>query len=248
MDDDAQPARPISQTRPTTGWDLLFYLLGGFGLFLLLSIAAGLLLRTISIWLTLTAYALNVFCLGGSVYLLGIVRNKLSWLEMGFWPVVWRWRWLLLAVGLSIAFIPLRVALGLAVQFLLEGNLDSLQGRTDVLTAGGQFSLLGFLITLIGAGILVPIAEELYFRGLLHRWFEPRLPFWPRVLISSLFFGLAHFDSVGVVASSYVMGVVNAVAYEKSKSLWLPILIHMSTNSIAVLLLYLALWAQQFTG
>ncbi|MBN1579172.1 MAG: CPBP family intramembrane metalloprotease [Anaerolineae bacterium] len=241
MDDDAQPARPISQTRPTTGWDLLFYLLGGFGLFLLLSIAAGLLLRTISIWLTLTAYALNVFCLGGSVYLLGIVRNKLSWLEMGFWPVVWRWRWLLLAVGLSIAFIPLRVALGLAVQFLLEGNLDSLQGRTDILTAGGDLSLLHFLLNLVGAGLLVPIAEELYFRGLLYGWFKTRMGFWVRVLASSAIFGLAHFDSVAVIASSFVLGLVNAIAYEKSKSLWLPIAIHMVTNSAAIVLMYLAM-------
>ncbi|MBN1935072.1 MAG: CPBP family intramembrane metalloprotease [Anaerolineae bacterium] len=235
--------------RPRSNWlDLLIYLFGGFGLFVLVSLGVGLLVQKTTIWVTALALVLNIVFIGGGVWVWGVLRRKTSWREMGFWPVNWQRKWLPVALGVSVAFIPLRALLGVLVQLLLEGNLDSLQGRTDVLTAGGQFSLLGFLITLIGAGILVPIAEELYFRGLLHRWFEPRLPFWPRVLISSLFFGLAHFDSVGVVASSYVMGVVNAVAYEKSKSLWLPILIHMSTNSIAVLLLYLALWAQQFTG
>ena len=246
MDDIAQPIRPISQTRPTTGWDLVLYLLGGFGLFVLISIGAGLLIQTMSIWLTLTAYALNVLCLGGSVYLLGVCRRKLSWFEMGFWPIVWRWRWLLVAIGLSVAFVPVRVALGLAVQFLLEGNLDSLQGRTDILTAGGDLSLLHFLMNLVGAGLLVPIAEELYFRGLIHGWLQTRLGFWLRVLVSSAIFGLAHFDSIAVVASSFVLGLVNAIAYEKSKSLWLPIAIHMVTNSAAIGLMYLAMVLTQF--
>jgi membrane protease YdiL (CAAX protease family) len=246
MDDETTTAPPTFPLRLTTGWDLLFYLLGGFGLFTVLSIVAGLLIRTVSIWLTLIAYALNVICLGGSVYLLGVYRNRLSWSEMGFWPIVWRWRWLLLAIGLTIAFVPVRIALGLVVQFLLEGNLDSLQGRADILTAGGDLSLIHFLLNFAGAGLIVPISEELYFRGLVHSWFRTRLGFWWRVLASSALFGLAHFDSIAVVASSFVLGMVNAVAYEKSKSLWLPIAIHIITNSTAIVLMYLAIVLAQF--
>jgi len=232
-----------------SGWvDLAIYVLGGFGLFLVASLAVGMLVDRPTLGVTALALFLNVFFIGGGVWMWGVRPGKTSWREMGFWPMNWQWTWLPLALGVTVVFLPLRALLGVLVQLALEGNLDSLQGRTDVLTAGGEFSLPGFLITLIGAGILVPIAEELYFRGLLHRWFQPRLAFWPRVLISSILFGLAHFDSVGVVASSYVMGVVNAVAYEKSRSLWLPILIHICTNSIAVLLIYVMLWVQQLTG
>lgn len=238
-----------TETTTRSSWyDLLIYLLGGFGLFLVVSLAAGMLIRQAGLWVTALALFLNILFIGGGVWMWGVRRGKTSWREMGFWPIKWNWRWLPLALGLTVAFLPLRALLGVLVQLALEGNMDSLEGRTNILTAGGESSLAGFLITLIGAGILVPIAEELYFRGLIHRWFQPRLAFWPRVLVSSILFALAHFDSVGVVASSYVMGVVNAVAYEKSKSLWLPILIHMSTNSIAVLFLYTAMWAQQFVG
>lgn len=236
-------------TRPRSNWiDLLIYLFGGFGLFLLVSLGVGWLVREVTLWVTALALLLNIVFIGGGVWVWGVLRGKTSWREMGFWPVHWQWKWLAWAAVLSVVFMPLRALLGLAVQALLEGGLEGLENRANILTTGGQFSLLGFLITLIGAGILVPIAEELYFRGLIHGWFQPRLPFWPRVLLSSVFFGLAHFDSVAVVASSYVMGVVNAVAYEKSKSLWLPILIHMSTNSIGVILIYGMLWAQQFVG
>ncbi len=223
----------------TTWLDLPIYILGGFGLFLVASVGMGLFVRRMSIWVALAAYLLNVVFIGGSAWMWGVRRRRTSWREMGFWPVRWQWKWVPIAVAVSVVFLPLRGLLGLLVQWLLEGGLQSLQNRAEVLGAGGEFSLSGFAITLIGAGVLVPIAEELYFRGLIHRWFEPRLAFWPRVLLSALIFGLAHFDSVGVVASSYVMGVVNAVAYEKSKSLWLPILIHISTNSIAIILMYL---------
>ncbi|MCA9919202.1 MAG: CPBP family intramembrane metalloprotease, partial [Anaerolineales bacterium] len=54
-------------------------------------------------------------------------------------------------------------------------------------------------------------------------------------------FGLAHADSIGVVAASAVIGVVNALAYERTRSLFIPIVIHVTTNSAAVLLLYLML-------
>ena len=88
--------------------------------------------------------------------------------------------------------------------------------------------------------MLAPISEELYFRGLIHRWFQSRLRFWPRVLLSSAIFGLAHFDSIGVAVSSFMLGLINAVAYERSESVWLPIAIHMITNSFGVILLYVA--------
>lgn len=245
-----EPTAAVPVLVKSTWADLALYLVGGFGLFVLASVGTSVLF---SIWfkqvntlLAATAYLLNIIFIGGSVYVLGVRRRKVSWADMGFWPAVWQWRWLPLAAGISVVFIPVRGALGLLVQFLLQGGLESMQGRLDVLTAGGAFSWLNFLVTLLGAGVLAPISEELYFRGLIHRWFQGRLGFWPRVVLSSFIFGLAHFDSLGVVASSWVLGMVNAVAFEKSKSLWLPIAIHMITNSIAVLLLYVTMWAGQF--
>ena len=97
-------------------------------------------------------------------------------------------------------------------------------------------------MTFLGVGLLAPVSEELYFRGLLHGWFRSRrFAFWLRVLLSSTLFAVAHFDSVAVVASSFVLGVANALLYEWSRSIWVPIAMHVLTNSIAVELLYAAL-------
>jgi membrane protease YdiL (CAAX protease family) len=65
------------------------------------------------------------------------------------------------------------------------------------------------------------------------------------VLISALIFGLGHFDTLGVVAASFVMGVVNALVLEKTRSIWVPVVIHAANNSLAVILVYAAAWLAQ---
>ena len=225
--------------------ELLLYLVGGFGVFTLGSIGVSYLAPHVGHWSILLVALNNLLFIGGSAWYLGVLRGKTSWQEMGFWPVRWRWTWLLVAIGLSIALMPLRGAIGVLVNYLFEGGLQSLQNRADLLLGEGmQFSWLGFALTFIGVGIIAPLSEELYFRGLLHRLFQPYMGLWPRVLLSSLLFSLGHFDSIGVMFSSYIMGVAIALAYERTKSLWLPIAIHMSTNSIAVVLLYASMLLQ----
>ena len=219
--------------------DLALYIAGGVGILFLVTTIAGLFIHRLSIWVTLAAGLLNALFLIGSVYLLGIRRGKTNWVDMGLLPINWQWRWLWMAVGITLLFIPLRTGITLAAQMLIEGSMDSILARGDLFSGGAGFSWSNFGISLLSLALIAPISEEVYFRGLIHRWFQPRMAFWPRVLTSSALFGLAHFDSVGVVLSSFILGIVNAIAYEKSKSLWPPILIHGASNSIAVITLYI---------
>jgi len=220
--------------------EFLLYLLGGFGVYSLVSIGVGALVPFLGQWSIALVVLSSVAFIGGSAWYLGVRRGKTSWAEMGFLPLKWRRGWLLLAIGLSIGLMPVRGLVGLLASYLVEGGIDSLQARADLLMGGAmEFSWLGFALTFIFVGVIAPVSEELYFRGLLHRFLQPHLRFWPRVLVSSTLFSLAHFDSIGVVVSSFIMAVVIAIAYERSKSLWLPIAIHITTNSIAVGILYL---------
>lgn len=233
---DARPA-------PQSWLDLLLYLLVGFGSFMLLSGLVAVLFTEISLGASFLLFLANFVCLAGTTYLLGVRRGKISWRGLGLRPLRWRWQWLLIGAGMAILLLPGRAVLGLLVQLLVEGNLDSLQARSDLILGGAlEFSWIGFLSTLIGAGILVPVSEELYFRGLLHTWFWGKTGrVWLRVLASGTIFALAHADSLSVVAASFVIGLVNAYAYERTRSLFIPIIIHLTTNSAAVLLLYLSL-------
>ena len=60
---------------------------------------------------------------------------------------------------------------------------------------------------------------------------------WAAVLITSLLFGLAHYDSWIVMVSTFIMGVALALAYQFSKSIWVSIFMHIFTNSGSVLLM-----------
>ena len=161
--------------------ELIAYLLGGFGLFLLFSFGLSYIFRQANILTSFVLYATNFLVFAGSAYFLGVRWRRQTWAQFGlrgFDP-----RWLLAALLLAAAVLPLRAVAALAAEALAGngGALADMQPRLDIIAPSGPLAL-NFIITLFGAGILAPIAEELYFRGLLFSWFRSRFSFWPAVL------------------------------------------------------------------
>ena len=224
---------------PATGNDLLLYIVGGVGLYFLASFIAGIFIQEFNIFTTLIISLLNFVCLAGSVYYFGIKRKKISWQSLGIIPPRNFLLYALVGSGLAIAILPLRFvvgALGLWIENLLYGDITSITLRENILSVGYD-TWYGIVIMVIGVGVLAPIAEELFFRGLLYDWFRQKTGVVWGVVISSLLFGLAHYDSLAVVGSSFVMGLVMAAAFEKTRSLWISIFMHVATNSGAVLMM-----------
>ena len=230
---------------PRSNWlDLVLYLLVGFGVFL----AAGFLLRGILRQGTLAdsalIYSLNIICFAGTVLVIGVSRGKLSLREIGFWPPRWKWVWLGLAV-LAVAILnPVRIGLALVLEYLLTGSLNGLMqsARLQIFAPGG-FSWGAFIVTLVMAGFLAPVSEELFFRGALYTWFRQRTGLWVSIIASSVLFALGHADTFAVVITSFILGAVNALVFERTRSLWASIAIHVVNNSLSVVLVYAALAA-----
>lgn len=233
---------PASETpRALPQWrDLFLYLLVGGGGFVIASLIAGRFVERGSLTVSVLAYGVNILFFAGSVLLIGVARGKLSLREMGFIPPRISASWFVGAILLSLALLPLRGIIGVIAQYLSGGTLAGMQNRLDII-APESFTWIGFLVTLIGAGILVPIAEEMYFRGALFTWFRARFNFPLAMLASSFLFGLAHIDTAAVVASSFVFGLVAAYMFERQKTLWVPILMHITSNSFAVIFIYATL-------
>ena len=232
------PPPPVQDTRGRT---LALYLAGGIGLFVLTGLAAARLVGAdVTLLASLAAYLINFACFAGAAYLLGVYRQGLTWQEFGLRPFAPRW--LGAALLGALILLPVRACAALVAQVTLGGGLEQLETRMDLIVPQGDVGL-NLLVTLLGAGLLAPMAEELYFRGLLHRWFWARLPGrpWLRVVLSAAIFALGHFDSAGVVASSFFLGVLCALVYERTRSLWLSIAVHAANNSLAVLLVYASL-------
>jgi len=84
------------------------------------------------------------------------------------------------------------------------------------------------LFFLIG-GIVGPVAEEVFFRGILYGFLR-RWGVLVALTLSSLLFVLAHSISHGVFIPQAVGGILFAIAYEVEGSLLVPITIHTLGN------------------
>jgi len=93
------------------------------------------------------------------------------------------------------------------------------------------------LLFLVG-GLIAPIAEEFYFRGLMFGYCR-RWGFWPALILSTAVFTFLHAGAPAAYTPQIVGGLVFASAYEIEKSLLVPILIHVLGNYAIFALSYL---------
>ena len=190
-----------------------------------------------------TLINLSVFSL--IFYIFGIKGNRFSTTSVGLKTKKFEWWWLALIPAIVIAAIPFRSVIGIGIEYLIHGDFSGLTARSEMLIPT-EFNFLTMIISLIGIGILAPIGEELFFRGFIHTSLKDHFPFWLRVIISSLIFAFGHYDSIGVMATSFIMGIILAIAYEKCQSIWFSIGIHIFNNSISIFLIYAGLFLQKF--
>ncbi|HEU4324207.1 MAG TPA: type II CAAX endopeptidase family protein [Roseiflexaceae bacterium] len=147
-------------------------------------------------------------------------------------------RWLLIGLGTAVALRLLVVPLALVLQ-LLGAPTDNPQ--VNLLAPEGGFAWLPALTMILVAGVVVPIGEELLFRGVVYNWLRGR-GFWLAAILSSALFGLVHGHvTIGIMA--FVLGLVCAFVYERSRSLWTPIAVHIGFNVLGIAVLYLMLAA-----
>lgn len=100
----------------------------------------------------------------------------------------------------------------------------------------GEFGPVWIQVLLIV--IAAPLAEEICFRGLLFRGFRTRLPFWLSAILAAAVFGLLHYETgVSAIPLLIFLGVVFALVYEKTGSLWPAIILHAANNLFALVAL-----------
>jgi membrane protease YdiL (CAAX protease family) len=224
------------QIVPARWVDIFLYLIGGFGAYLSFSLVVGLLYRELTLELTVLTSLLNFLCFAGVVYLFGVRRGKLSWAGIGLIPPKQLWQSVFGGALLAFVVNIFRIMVVFALVLIIGVDLESLAMRGEFFMTGLE-TWYGVILNLIGIGVLVPIAEELFFRGLVYDWLRQKMPIWAAVVISSVLFGLGHFDSWMMIVSTFIMGIALAIAYESTKSIWISIFIHIFTNAGVVVLM-----------
>ena len=87
------------------------------------------------------------------------------------------------------------------------------------------------------AGIVGPVAEEIFFRGIIYGFFR-RWGVAAALILSSVMFVLAHLTLSTIPIPQIVGGIIFSISYEKEGSLIVPITIH-SLGNMAIFTLSL---------
>ena len=114
---------------------------------------------------------------------------------------------------------------------ILIGNLSQMSTQYQD-TAQSLYSA-PLIMQIICLGILVPISEELVFRGMIFRRMREDSGFISAVIYSAVIFGMFHINSIQMIYAS-IMGLMLAYVCEKCHGVAAPILGHITANLVAV--------------
>ena len=127
-------------------------------------------------------------------------------------------------------------SVGLAIGALLMSAVIAilaLIGFYHVVDVGWSMGV----VTDLGAGVFVGVAEEIFFRGILLRLIEGRLGTWWALAITSTLFGAAHLGNshatvFGAVAIALEAGILLGACYLLTRRLWMAIGVHIAWNFV----------------
>lgn len=130
-------------------------------------------------------------------------------------------------------------AAGGVLNILWSGILNMLH-IPELFSNQTQEALLGsnMPVQILGLGVLVPVAEELIFRGLIYtrmkRFFSVKMA----IILSAVLFAIYHGNPIQMIFA-FPMAVILAAVYEHGKAFVFPVLFHMGVNLTAVFVNFL---------
>lgn len=164
-----------------------------------------------------------------SIYFIALYPKQLSWKELGLrkfakqdWKVITLFSILLLMGSTMIAVLT---------SFIGDSWENS---KTESLQQ--NLSFLPIFIAFVSAAIISPLYEEIFYRGFIYRWLRTRIRFKGAIFISSAIFSIVHIPTYNVMPFAFFGGIIFALAYEKTNSIWPSMIIHGLTNGVMVLL------------
>ncbi|WP_042351321.1 CPBP family intramembrane glutamic endopeptidase [Bacillus massiliigorillae] len=177
---------------------------------------------------TLMGLTIAIVLLVG-IYLIVLRPKKLSFREVGVKPFLLKdWKTIiLLTVILMVGSVILVVLTSLLGNTIENSKTEAIQQNVTFLTVS---------IAFISAAVISPIYEEIFYRGFVYRWLRTRIGFVGAILLSSLIFTIIHIPTYNAMPVNFLSGIIFALAYERTNSIWPSVIIHGVTNGIMVLL------------
>jgi membrane protease YdiL (CAAX protease family) len=154
--------------------------------------------------------------------------------------IQWRWRDPLVGAGLLLLAAPLYIAGSMLVQFIAQqvdpGSVEVIAHDTlrQMLNERGTPWFWGMCAAVV---IGAPAAEEVIFRLLVQsavlRWTKSA---WAAIGVTGVLFGAVHLGSVPWYAAIVLglVGVILGIAFERTKRIGVPIVMHALFNAIQI--------------
>ncbi len=133
--------------------------------------------------------------------------------------------------------VTIGAALGTNVLFELTGVSRVAQNYQAMMQDAHAASLP---VALLCIGIIMPVTEELLFRGIVFNVLKRRYPMLVAIVGSAVIYGAYTMEIVPAV-SAFVIGLIAAYAYEYFGSFFIPVLVHVISSVITYLISYTSL-------
>jgi membrane protease YdiL (CAAX protease family) len=185
----------------------------------------------------LAFFAIVEIAMTAPVFFLGFTLKRFSWESFGLKKITVSWKIILE----SLVVVVLVNGLEYFIRFLesqLKFKLPEFNSQSLDILIPKSNSFWLYLVFLISIGIIGPICEELIFRGAIYGWFRRYYKPWIGILVSSLFFGLLHYETLTRMIFAISIGAYLAWMYERDKTLTSPIILHIMNNSIVVTMMF----------
>ncbi|MBX3740760.1 MAG: CPBP family intramembrane metalloprotease [Akkermansiaceae bacterium] len=185
------------------------------------SFTPGVLLGSIVFHATLTMITLAVILFRiGPVSWLGLRWKHWPWVFL-IAPATVVTMWLVFGGLHALGYMKWMESLGVEA---VQDSVKLLQTATDPLV---------LILMAVAAVLVAPISEEIVFRGYLYPAAKKFAGPWMAAICTGLVFAAAH-GSLAALLPLFIFGVVLAVLYEKTGSIWAPVAVHFCFNGATV--------------
>lgn len=167
-----------------------------------------------------------------------IARHRFAGVRALFGPRAFRRSDILSGAAHGIAaFLVINIGFALLMELLVQvvgGELPTVQEGLREAAADAE------VLFFISAILIAPVAEELFFRGLLFQKLRQRLGLWPGAGLSAVLFAALHYEPGNVEGSLYAflvlvpVGMYFAWVFHRRGNIVAAVMMHMVFNGLGV--------------
>lgn len=101
------------------------------------------------------------------------------------------------------------------------------------------------VITIILVALVVPIIEEIVFRGFLQQWLKKMMDPWSAILLTTFAFAFAHFSTsqglsnLPIITALFILSLFLGYLRERQNCILAPIALHATVNTVTLVFLLL---------